>query len=253
MQTGRCDPQLPEAEPASATAADVAELAARLGLSQATAYRLIKLFRAGGIILSLVDRKRGRPQGHRVPGDIRATVSGRSRSATLARKHSSRDPTLALLSTTMPNEVRPANCSPSSMIVVSALCAESGFTASSSSTSESFFLPTIPLLLLEGKPVPCFQAMQGVFARSRSFPPQREVLLAEDRGLDSALIHRAFGPTVFVRNDSNCSLPVATTFACLPYSATRGGKHGTVLLGGDCDAALQPDGIWYGANSRQNT
>lgn len=44
--------------PASATAADVAELAARLGLSQATAYRLIKLFRAGGTILSLVDRKR---------------------------------------------------------------------------------------------------------------------------------------------------------------------------------------------------
>jgi putative transposase len=66
--------------PASATAADVAELAARLGLSQATAYRLIKLFRAGGTILSLVDRKRGRPQGHRVLDDkreeiIRATIN----------------------------------------------------------------------------------------------------------------------------------------------------------------------------------
>jgi putative transposase len=34
--------------PAGATAADVAELAAALGLSQATAYRLIKLFRAAG-------------------------------------------------------------------------------------------------------------------------------------------------------------------------------------------------------------
>jgi putative transposase len=43
----------------------VAELAAELGLSQATAYRLIKLFRSGGTVLSLVDRKRGRPEGHR--------------------------------------------------------------------------------------------------------------------------------------------------------------------------------------------
>lgn len=60
--------------PAGATAADVAELAARLGLSQATAYRLIKLFRAGGTILSLVDRKRGRPQGHRVLDDKREEV-----------------------------------------------------------------------------------------------------------------------------------------------------------------------------------
>ena len=60
--------------PAGATAADVAELAARLGLSQATAYRLIKLFRAGGTILSLVDRKRGRPQGHRVLDDKREEI-----------------------------------------------------------------------------------------------------------------------------------------------------------------------------------
>ncbi|TIM19634.1 MAG: transposase, partial [Mesorhizobium sp.] len=54
--------------------------AARLGLSQATAYRLIKLFRAGGTILSLIDRKRGRPKGHRVLDDkreeiIRATIN----------------------------------------------------------------------------------------------------------------------------------------------------------------------------------
>lgn len=51
--------------PAGTTAGDIAELAAELGLSQATAYRLIKLFRAGGTVLSLVDRKRGRPEGHR--------------------------------------------------------------------------------------------------------------------------------------------------------------------------------------------
>jgi hypothetical protein len=57
-----------ERNPDGATAGDVAELAAGLGLSQATAYRLIKLFRAGGTVLSLVDRKRGRPQGHIVPG-----------------------------------------------------------------------------------------------------------------------------------------------------------------------------------------
>lgn len=57
----------------------VAELAAELGLSQATAYRLIKLFRSGGTVLSLVDRKRGRPEGHRtLDGEreeiIRATI-----------------------------------------------------------------------------------------------------------------------------------------------------------------------------------
>ncbi|WP_354492390.1 helix-turn-helix domain-containing protein [Mesorhizobium robiniae] len=49
----------------STTTGDVAGLAAELGLSQATAYRLIKLFRTGGTVLSLVDRKRGRAEGHR--------------------------------------------------------------------------------------------------------------------------------------------------------------------------------------------
>jgi putative transposase len=63
-----------------ATAADVAELAAALGLSQATAYRLIKLFRTGGTVLSLVDRKRGRPEGHRTLDKkreeiVRATIN----------------------------------------------------------------------------------------------------------------------------------------------------------------------------------
>jgi putative transposase len=49
----------------NATAAEVGKLAVEMGVSQATAYRLIKLFRAGGTVLSLVDRKRGRPEGHR--------------------------------------------------------------------------------------------------------------------------------------------------------------------------------------------
>ena len=47
------------------TTDDVAELAAELGLSLATAYRLIKLFRAGGTVSALLDRKRGRREGHR--------------------------------------------------------------------------------------------------------------------------------------------------------------------------------------------
>lgn len=51
--------------PDGATAADVSGLAVEMEVSQATAYRLIKLFRAGGTVLSLVDRKRGRPQGYR--------------------------------------------------------------------------------------------------------------------------------------------------------------------------------------------
>ncbi|MDO9306404.1 MAG: helix-turn-helix domain-containing protein, partial [Mesorhizobium sp.] len=64
VQTGRCDPQLPEAQSCQRDGRRCCGTAARLGLSQATAYRLIKLFRAAGTILSLVDRKRGRPQGH---------------------------------------------------------------------------------------------------------------------------------------------------------------------------------------------
>ena len=49
-------------------------LAGELGLSPATAYRLIKLFRAGGTVISLVGRKRGRPRGHRVLDDRREEV-----------------------------------------------------------------------------------------------------------------------------------------------------------------------------------
>lgn len=46
-------------------AADVADLAAELGLSQASTYRLLKRFRTDGTVMSLVGRKRGRPTGHR--------------------------------------------------------------------------------------------------------------------------------------------------------------------------------------------
>ncbi len=43
---------------------EVLDLAGELGVSKATAYRLVKAFRGGGTVLSLVDRKRGRPEGH---------------------------------------------------------------------------------------------------------------------------------------------------------------------------------------------
>ncbi|MBD9511993.1 DDE-type integrase/transposase/recombinase [Ensifer sp. ENS10] len=56
------------------TAAEVALLATELETSRATAYRLIKLFRAGGTVMSLVDRRRGRPDGHRVLDDKREEI-----------------------------------------------------------------------------------------------------------------------------------------------------------------------------------
>ena len=58
----------------NATTAQVGELAAELALSQATTYRLIKLFRTGGTVLSLVERKRGRPEGHRTLDDRREEI-----------------------------------------------------------------------------------------------------------------------------------------------------------------------------------
>ena len=69
-----------KSRPGKMTAGDVALLATELEISRATAYRLIKLFRAGGTVMSLVDRKRGRPEGHRVLDDqreeiIRTTIS----------------------------------------------------------------------------------------------------------------------------------------------------------------------------------
>jgi putative transposase len=68
-----------ESRSGGTTASDVAGLAAELGLSRATAYQLIKLFRVGGTVLSLIDCKRGRPEGHRAldekrEGVIRATI-----------------------------------------------------------------------------------------------------------------------------------------------------------------------------------
>ncbi|AAK64853.2 helix-turn-helix domain-containing protein [Sinorhizobium meliloti] len=60
--------------PGKMTAADVALLATEVETSRATAYRLIKLFRAGGTVMSLVDRKRGRPEGHRVLDDKREEI-----------------------------------------------------------------------------------------------------------------------------------------------------------------------------------
>ena len=53
------------------TTADVAALAVELEVSQATAYRLIALFRIDDSVMALVDRKRGRPAGHRVLDEAR--------------------------------------------------------------------------------------------------------------------------------------------------------------------------------------
>ncbi|WDR01623.1 helix-turn-helix domain-containing protein [Devosia algicola] len=39
--------------------------ALRLGVSRATTYRLVRLFRSGGTATSLLQRKRGPPTGHR--------------------------------------------------------------------------------------------------------------------------------------------------------------------------------------------
>jgi putative transposase len=56
------------------TTAQMRELAAELRLSQASAYRLLKLFREGGTVLSLVGRKAGRPVGHRVLDEARNEI-----------------------------------------------------------------------------------------------------------------------------------------------------------------------------------
>jgi putative transposase len=54
---------------------DVLDLARELGVSKATAYRLVKAFRAGGTVMSLVDRKRGQPEGHSVLDDARKEIT----------------------------------------------------------------------------------------------------------------------------------------------------------------------------------
>ena len=53
---------------------DVADLAWELGLSRATAYRMIRLFRAGGTVTSLMDRTRGRREGFRTLDKAREEI-----------------------------------------------------------------------------------------------------------------------------------------------------------------------------------
>ena len=50
--------------PNRSTTEEILELATVLGVSQATAYRLVRLFREGGTVSALVDRKRGRRKDH---------------------------------------------------------------------------------------------------------------------------------------------------------------------------------------------
>ena len=47
------------------TAAEIADLSKELGLSRASVFRLVRLFRESGTVMSLVDRKPGRRTGHR--------------------------------------------------------------------------------------------------------------------------------------------------------------------------------------------
>lgn len=51
--------------PHGSTIEEILELATAIGVSQATTYRLVKLFREGGTVSSLVDRKCGRRKDHR--------------------------------------------------------------------------------------------------------------------------------------------------------------------------------------------
>src|SRR5271157_4542983 len=60
--------------PDSRSVSDVLDLARELGVSKATAYRLVRAFRAGGTVVSLVDRKRGRPEGHSALDDAREEI-----------------------------------------------------------------------------------------------------------------------------------------------------------------------------------
>ncbi|MEL6207976.1 MAG: Mu transposase C-terminal domain-containing protein [Pseudomonadota bacterium] len=60
--------------PGKTSATDIARLADKLDLSRASVFRLIKLFRAGGTVASLVERKRGRPVGHRTLDPAREEI-----------------------------------------------------------------------------------------------------------------------------------------------------------------------------------
>ena len=52
--------------PQGLTAAMVDEVAGQLGMSRASLYRLIRLFRASGAVTALMPRTAGRPQGLRL-------------------------------------------------------------------------------------------------------------------------------------------------------------------------------------------
>lgn len=60
--------------PGRTNATDIARLADELDLSRASVFRLIKLFREGGTVTSLVERKRGRPTGHRTLDPVREEI-----------------------------------------------------------------------------------------------------------------------------------------------------------------------------------
>ena len=60
--------------PGRTTSADIARLADELDLSRASVFRLIKLFREGGTVALLVERKRGRPVGHRTLDPAREVI-----------------------------------------------------------------------------------------------------------------------------------------------------------------------------------
>nr|WP_299775900.1 helix-turn-helix domain-containing protein [uncultured Tateyamaria sp.] len=52
----------------------MARLADELDLSRASVFRLIRLFHEGGTVASLIDRKRGRPVGHRTLDPAREEI-----------------------------------------------------------------------------------------------------------------------------------------------------------------------------------
>lgn len=57
-----------------AATSNIGGLADELGVSVATTYRLIKVFQSGGTVTNLVDRKRGRPEGHRTLDERREEI-----------------------------------------------------------------------------------------------------------------------------------------------------------------------------------
>jgi putative transposase len=60
--------------PDGSTVLEATRLSEDLGLSLASTYRLIKIFREGGTVTSLVDRKRGRRKGHRMLDEARQKI-----------------------------------------------------------------------------------------------------------------------------------------------------------------------------------